>query len=72
MEIADHLMGVTLIIRGQQHASNVKKQEWLYTHFGWKYPHAFHHGQLLIEGSYGNSGEERRNNEIDVLSRVRE
>ncbi len=46
--IDDHLMGVTLIIRGQQHASNVKKQEWLYQHFGWKYPHAFHHGQLLV------------------------
>lgn len=44
--IDDHLMGVTLIIRGQQHASNVKKQKWIYTHFGWNFPHSFHHGKL--------------------------
>jgi glutamyl-tRNA synthetase len=49
--IDDHLMGVTLIIRGQQHASNVKKQKWLYTHFGWTYPHSFHHGKLSLEGA---------------------
>ncbi|MFH0970382.1 MAG: glutamate--tRNA ligase [Candidatus Diapherotrites archaeon] len=49
--IDDHLMGVTLIIRGQQHTSNVKKQKWLYRHFGWTYPHTFHHGKLSLEGA---------------------
>ncbi len=46
--IDDHLMSITLIIRGQQHASNVKKQKWIFNHFGWEYPHAFHHGKLSM------------------------
>ncbi|MEK6902158.1 MAG: glutamate--tRNA ligase family protein, partial [archaeon] len=49
--IDDHLMGITLIIRGQQHTSNVKKQEWLYRHFGWNYPHSFHHGKISMMGA---------------------
>ena len=49
--IDDHLMGITLIIRGQQHSSNVKKQTWIYTHFGWTYPHSFHHGKLSAPGA---------------------
>ncbi|MBI4043263.1 MAG: glutamate--tRNA ligase [Candidatus Diapherotrites archaeon] len=49
--IDDHLLGITLIIRGQEHASNVKKQKWVYTHFGWVYPHSFHHGRLMIKGA---------------------
>lgn len=48
--IDDHLMGVTLIIRGQQHTSNVQKQKWIFTHFGWEFPHSFHHGKLDIKG----------------------
>jgi glutamyl-tRNA synthetase len=48
--IDDHLMGITLIIRGQQHSSNVKKQKWIYTHFGWTYPHSFHHGKQTVKG----------------------
>jgi glutamyl-tRNA synthetase len=48
--IDDHLTGVTLIIRGQEHYQNMLKQKWLYTHFGWNYPHAFHHGRLLMKG----------------------
>mgnify|MGYP001583060705 CR=1 FL=1 len=49
--IDDHLMGTTLIIRGQEHFQNMLKQKWLYAHFGWNYPHAFHHGRLLMPGS---------------------
>lgn len=49
--IDDHLMGVTLIIRGQEHYQNMLKQKWLYAHFGWNYPHAFHHGRMLMPGS---------------------
>ncbi len=48
--IDDHLMGVTLIIRGQEHYQNMLKQKWLYAHFGWTYPNAFHHGRLLMKG----------------------
>ncbi len=49
--IDDHLMGVTLILRGQEHYQNMLKQQWLYKHFGWTYPHAFHHGRMLIKGT---------------------
>ena len=48
--VDDHEMGVTLIIRGQEHSQNVTKQEFLYGYFGWKFPHAFHTGRLKLEG----------------------
>lgn len=47
--IDDHLMNVTLIIRGQEHYQNMLKQQWLYKHFGWTYPHAFHYGRILMK-----------------------
>jgi len=49
--IDDHDLGITLIIRGQEHAQNATKQKFLYDYFGWKYPHAFHTGRIRLEGS---------------------
>ncbi len=49
--VDDHLMGITLIIRGQEHVPNMMKQKWLFKHFGWNYPHAFHHGRMIMPGS---------------------
>ena len=49
--IDDHLLGITLIIRGQEHVPNMLKQQWLFKHFGWNYPHAFHHGRMIMPGS---------------------
>ncbi len=49
--IDDHLLGTTLIIRGQEHVPNMLKQKWLFNHFGWKFPHAFHHGRMIFPGS---------------------
>ncbi len=46
--IDDHEMGITLILRGQEHAQNQTKQEYLYNYFGWKYPHAIHFGRFSI------------------------
>jgi len=46
--IDDHEMGVTLIIRGQEHAQNQTKQEYLYRYLGWGYPHAVHFGRLKL------------------------
>ena len=48
--IDDHGLGVTLIIRGQEHAQNQTKQEFLYEYFGWKYPHSIHFGRVKLEG----------------------
>ncbi len=46
--VDDHDMGVTLILRGQEHAQNSTKQKYLYDYFGWKEPHAIHFGRLSI------------------------
>lgn len=48
--IDDHELGITLILRGQEHTQNMDKQKFLYNYFGWEYPHAFHFGRLKLEG----------------------
>jgi len=49
--IDDHLMGITHIIRGKEHLTNQRRQEYLYRHFGWEYPEALHYGRLKIAGA---------------------
>jgi glutamyl-tRNA synthetase len=46
----DHLLGVTHIIRGQEHYTNMVRQKYFYRAFGWEYPEAIHYGRLKIEG----------------------
>jgi len=48
--VDDRLMGVTYIIRGQEHSQNEEKQKFLYRYFGWVYPHSFHFGRVKLEG----------------------
>lgn len=48
----DHLMGVTHIIRGKEHITNMVRQQYLYQHFGWQYPEAIHYGRLKIVGAF--------------------
>ncbi|MGB9854443.1 MAG: glutamate--tRNA ligase family protein, partial [Candidatus Bathyarchaeales archaeon] len=48
----DHLMGVTHIIRGKEHLTNMVRQEYMYRHLGWRYPEAIHYGRLKIKGAY--------------------
>ena len=48
--IDDHLMGITHIIRGKEHLTNQTRQEYMYGHFGWKYPEAIHYGRMKITG----------------------
>ncbi|AKG39390.1 MAG: glutamate--tRNA ligase [Infirmifilum sp.] len=48
--IDDHLMGITHILRGEEHAVNTIKQEYIYRHFGWKPPVGIHFGRLNLEG----------------------
>lgn len=49
--VDDHLMGITHIIRGKEHLTNMIRQEYLYNHLGWKYPEAIHYGRLKIAGA---------------------
>jgi glutamyl-tRNA synthetase len=49
--IDDHLMGITHIIRGKEHLTNMVRQEYMYKHLGWQYPEAIHYGRLKITGA---------------------
>jgi len=49
--VDDHLMDITHIIRGKEHLTNQARQEYMYQHFGWKYPEAIHYGRLKITGA---------------------
>jgi glutamyl-tRNA synthetase len=44
-------MGITHIIRGKEHLTNMVRQEYMYRYFGWKYPEAIHYGRLKITGA---------------------
>jgi glutamyl-tRNA synthetase len=48
----DHLMGITHIIRGKEHYTNMVRQRYMYEHLGWKYPEAIHYGRLKITGAF--------------------
>ena len=49
--VDDHLLGITHIIRGKEHLTNQKRQEYMYRHFGWEYPEAIHYGRMKITGA---------------------
>jgi glutamyl-tRNA synthetase len=49
--IDDHLMGITHIIRGKEHLTNMVRQEYMYKYLGWQYPEAIHYGRLKIAGA---------------------
>ena len=50
--IDDHLLGITHIIRGKEHLTNMVRQEYMYRYLGWKYPEAIHYGRLKITGAF--------------------
>ena len=50
VSVDDHLMGVTHILRAQEHSVNTVKQSFVYMHMGWEQPEAIHFGRLRIVG----------------------
>ena len=48
--VDDHDLGITHVIRGKEHLTNMARQIYMYGHLGWKYPDAVHYGRLKIEG----------------------
>ena len=48
----DHLMGMTHIIRGKEHYTNMVRQKYMYNYLGWQYPEAIHYGRLKITGAF--------------------
>ncbi|ABO08562.1 glutamate--tRNA ligase [Pyrobaculum calidifontis] len=51
VSIDDHLMGVTHVLRAQEHSVNTVKQSYVFKHFGWEQPVTIHFGRLKIEGA---------------------
>ena len=49
--IDDHLMGITHIIRGKEHYTNMVRQKYMYQYLAWEYPEAIHYGRLKITGA---------------------
>jgi glutamyl-tRNA synthetase len=48
----DYLMGMTHIIRGKEHYTNMVRQKYMYDYLGWQYPEAIHYGRLKITGAF--------------------
>jgi glutamyl-tRNA synthetase len=48
--VDDHLLGITHVIRGKEHLTNMARQLFLYDYMGWKYPDDLHYGRLKVEG----------------------
>lgn len=48
--VDDHELGITVIIRGQEHAQNEAKQRFLYEYMGWDYPKVVNVGRVKLEG----------------------
>jgi len=50
--IDDHLLGMTHIIRGKEHYTNMIRQKYMYQALGWEYPEAIHYGRLKITDAF--------------------
>jgi len=48
--VDDHTLGITHVIRGKEHLTNMARQIYMYKHLGWEYPDAVHYGRLKVEG----------------------
>lgn len=48
--VDDHELGITHVIRGKEHLTNMARQIFMYNHLGWKYPDAVHTGRLKVQG----------------------
>jgi glutamyl-tRNA synthetase len=48
--VDDHELGITHVMRGKEHVTNMARQLFLYKYLGWTYPDAVHFGRLKIEG----------------------
>jgi len=49
--IDDHLMGITLIIRGQEHDQNTEKQKYIFSYFNWEFPEVYIVGRVALENA---------------------
>lgn len=52
MTVDDHMMGITHVLRGDDHIANTPKQMMVYEAFGWT-PPKFGHMTLIINADTG-------------------
>ncbi|MFA5382767.1 MAG: glutamate--tRNA ligase, partial [Candidatus Micrarchaeia archaeon] len=57
--IDDHLMGITLVIRGKEHELNGIKQKYIYQYFNWKEPHFKESGILKLSDKFAHKSDIR-------------
>ncbi|NPA22868.1 MAG: glutamate--tRNA ligase [Crenarchaeota archaeon] len=49
--VDDHMMGVTHVLRAQEHRINTVKQSYIFKYLDWRQPETIHFGRLHIEGA---------------------
>ncbi len=55
--IDDHLLGITLVLRGKEHELNAQKQQYIYDYFGWTPPHIVEYGLLKVESAMAHKSD---------------
>ncbi len=55
--IDDHLLGVTLVIRGKEHELNQVKQAFIYDYFNWPQPAFLEYGLIKVPGLLSHKSE---------------
>ncbi|ABL78217.1 glutamate--tRNA ligase [Thermofilum pendens] len=68
--VDDHMLGVTHVLRGEEHAVNTLKQEYVYRHMGWKPPVSIHFGRMNLEGMVLSKSVIRRGIEKGLFSSI--
>lgn len=48
--VDDHLMGLTHVLNGKEHADNAKRQKYIFDYFKWKRPTYINWGRINFEG----------------------
>jgi glutamyl-tRNA synthetase len=48
--VDDHELGITHVLRGKEHLTNMARQLFMYQYLGWTYPEAVHFGRLKVQG----------------------
>ncbi len=65
--IDDHLLDITLVIRGKEHELNAIKQKYIYKYFNWEEPHFRESGILRLSNKFAHKSDIRdaiKNGEI--------
>ncbi|MDP2717368.1 MAG: glutamate--tRNA ligase family protein, partial [Candidatus Micrarchaeota archaeon] len=55
--IDDHLLGMTLVLRGKEHELNAQKQQYIYDAFGWTPPYIVEYGLLKVESAMAHKSD---------------